>query len=134
MFICFVFFKQKTAYEMRISDWSSDVCSSDLHLCALKKWDDLIYTHISATVPGAQNHFLINPFGFRFDEITASNLVKIDLQGNIIGDQSQRVNVNGFAIHGPVHAARKDAMCVMHLHNEKGAAVGMQHDGLLPLS
>src|SRR3546814_10847993 len=65
------------------------------HLCALKKWDDLIYTHISATVPGAQNHFLINPFGFRFDEITASNLVKIDLQGNIIGDQSQRVNVTG---------------------------------------
>lgn len=104
------------------------------HLCALKKWDDLIYTHISATVPGEQNHFLINSFGLRFDEITASNLVKIDLQGNIIGDQSQRVNVTGFAIHGAVHAARPDAMCVMHLHNENGVAVGMQQGGLLPLS
>jgi ribulose-5-phosphate 4-epimerase/fuculose-1-phosphate aldolase len=103
-------------------------------LCALKNWDDLIYTHISATVPGEEQHFLINPFGYRFDEITASNLVKIDLQGNIIGDQSARVNVTGFAIHGAVHSARKDAMCVMHLHNENGVAVGMQQGGLLPLS
>ena len=67
------------------------------HLCALKNWDDLIYTHISATVPGEPGRFLINPFGYRFDEITASNLVKIDLQGNIIGDQTYRVNVTGFA-------------------------------------
>ncbi|MDB5989864.1 MAG: aldolase [Herbaspirillum sp.] len=103
-------------------------------LCALKNWDDLIYPHISATVPGEAGRFLINPFGFRFDEITASNLVKIDLQGNIIGDQAYRVNVTGFAIHGAVHAARKDAMCVMHLHNENGVAVGMQQAGLLPLS
>jgi ribulose-5-phosphate 4-epimerase/fuculose-1-phosphate aldolase len=103
-------------------------------LCALKNWDDLIYTHISATVPGEEQHFLINPFGYRFDEITASNLVKIDLQGNIIGDQSARVNVTGFAIHGAVHSARKDATCVMHLHNENGVAVGMQQGGLLPLS
>jgi ribulose-5-phosphate 4-epimerase/fuculose-1-phosphate aldolase len=104
------------------------------HLCALKGWDDLIYTHISATVPGEDQHFLINPFGYRFDEITASNLVKIDLKGNIIGDQNARVNVTGFAIHGAVHGARKDAMCVMHLHNENGVAVGMQQGGLLPLS
>lgn len=103
-------------------------------LCALKNWDDLIYTHISATVPGEDGRFLINPFGHRFDEITASNLVKIDIHGNIIGDQSARVNVTGFAIHGAVHAARKDAMCVMHLHNENGVAVGMQQGGLLPLS
>ena len=103
-------------------------------LCALKAWDDLIYTHISAAVPGEAGHFLINPFGFRFDEITASNLVKIDLRGNIIGDQTSRVNVTGFAIHGAVHAARSDAMCVMHLHNENGVAVGMQQAGLLPLS
>ncbi|GGE87712.1 class II aldolase/adducin family protein [Massilia psychrophila] len=103
-------------------------------LCALKHWDDLIYTHISATVPGEAGHFLINPFGDRFDEITASRLVKIDLQGNIIGDQASRVNVTGFAIHGAVHAARADAMCVMHLHNENGVAVGMQQAGLLPLS
>jgi len=104
------------------------------HLCALKNWDDLIYTHISATVPGEEEHFLINPFGLRFEEITASNLVKIDLQGNIIGAQNVRVNVTGFAIHGAVHSARKDAMCVMHLHNENGVAVGMQQGGLLPLS
>jgi ribulose-5-phosphate 4-epimerase/fuculose-1-phosphate aldolase len=103
-------------------------------LCAVKAWDDLIYTHISATVPGEAGHFLINPFGYRFDEITASNLVKIDLHGNIIGDQARRVNVTGFAIHGAVHAARADAMCVMHLHNENGVAVGMQQAGLLPLS
>ncbi len=103
-------------------------------LCALKHWDDLIYTHISATVPGEPGHFLINPFGFRFDEITASNLVKIDLHGNIVGDQTSRVNVTGFAIHGAVHAARADAMCVMHLHNENGVAVGMHQAGLLPLS
>jgi ribulose-5-phosphate 4-epimerase/fuculose-1-phosphate aldolase len=103
-------------------------------LCALNKWDDLIYTHISAAVPGEEDRFLINPFGFRFDEITASNLVKIDLQGNIIGNRTDRVNVTGFAIHGAVHAARQDAMCVMHLHNENGVAVGMQPGGLLPLS
>jgi ribulose-5-phosphate 4-epimerase/fuculose-1-phosphate aldolase len=103
-------------------------------LCASKAWDDLIYTHISATVPGEPGHFLINPFGFRFDEISASNLVKIDLHGNIIGDQASRVNVSGFAIHGAVHAARPDALCVMHLHNENGVAVGMQQAGLLPLS
>ncbi|MDB5918762.1 MAG: aldolase [Massilia sp.] len=103
-------------------------------LCASKAWDDLIYTHISATVPGEPGHFLINPFGFRFDEISASNLVKIDLHGNIIGAQASRVNVSGFAIHGAVHAARPDAMCVMHLHNENGVAVGMQQAGLLPLS
>jgi ribulose-5-phosphate 4-epimerase/fuculose-1-phosphate aldolase len=104
------------------------------HLCALKNWDDLIYTHISAAVPGEKGRFLINPFGFRFDEITASNLVKIDLQGNIIGNRTNRVNVTGFAIHGAVHGARQNAMCVMHLHNENAIAVGVQGQGLLPLS
>lgn len=103
-------------------------------LCALNQWDDLIYTHISATVPGGEQHFLINPFGDRFDEICASSLVKIDLAGRIVGDRNARVNVTGFAIHGAVHAARPDAMCVMHLHNPNGVAVGMQEGGLLPLS
>lgn len=103
-------------------------------LCVIKGWDDLIYTHISAAVPGEPGRFLINPFGFRFDEICASNLVKIDLQGNIVGDSSYKVNVTGFAIHGAVHAARPDAMCVMHLHNVNGIAVGAQRHGLLPLS
>jgi ribulose-5-phosphate 4-epimerase/fuculose-1-phosphate aldolase len=103
-------------------------------LAALNGWDDLIYTHISAVVPGEPGRFLINPFGYRFDEICASNLVKIDLQGRIVGDQKYKVNVTGFAIHGAVHAARADAICVMHLHNPNGVAVGMQQQGLLPLS
>lgn len=103
-------------------------------LCALRQWDDLIYTHISAAVPDEPGRFLINPFGYRFDEITASNLVKIDLQGNIIGGNGYRINVTGFAIHAAVHAARADAQCVMHLHNVNGIAVGAQEAGLLPLS
>src|SRR3569832_505677 len=103
-------------------------------LCALNGWDDLIYTHISAAVPGEAGRFLINPFGCRFDEITASNLVKIDLQGRVIGNQNARVNVTGFVILGAVHAARADAVCVMHLHNPNGIAVGMLVLGLLPLS
>jgi len=103
-------------------------------LCAVNGWDDLIYTHISAAVPGEPERFLINPFGWRFDEITASSLVKIDLQGRVIGNRDARVNVTGFAIHGAVHAARADAVCVMHLHNSNGIAVGMQEQGLLPLS
>lgn len=103
-------------------------------LCAFRQWDDLIYTHISASVPCEPGRFLINPFGYRFDEISASNLVKIDLQGNIIGDHDYRINVTGFAIHAAVHAARPDAHCVMHLHNVNGIAVGAQEAGLLPLS
>ena len=103
-------------------------------LCALRQWDDIIYTHISASVPDEPGKYLINPFGYRFDEICASSLLKIDLQGRVQGDAGGRVNVSGFAIHGAVHAARTDAMCVMHLHNANGIAVGMQEHGLLPLS
>ncbi|MEO6917457.1 MAG: class II aldolase/adducin family protein [Collimonas sp.] len=103
-------------------------------LCALKQWDDLIYTHISASVPGEPGHFLLNPFGYRFDEVCASNLVKIDARGHIVGDSLYQVNVSGFAIHGAVHAARPDAMCVMHLHNTHAVAIGIQADGLLPVS
>jgi len=103
-------------------------------LCALNGWDDLIYTHISAAVPGEPGRFLINPFGFRFDEICASNLVKIDLEGRVVGNLPARVNVTGFAIHAAVHAARPDAHCVMHLHNVNGIAVAAQEHGLLPLS
>lgn len=103
-------------------------------LCALKGWDDLIYTHISAAVPGQPGHFLLNPFGYRFDEICASNLVKVDLAGNIIGHRQYRINLTGFAIHAAVHGARPDAACVMHLHNTNGVAVGIQQQGLLPIS
>jgi ribulose-5-phosphate 4-epimerase/fuculose-1-phosphate aldolase len=103
-------------------------------LSALNGWDDLIYTHISASVPGEPGHFLINPFGLAFDEVCASNLVKIDIEGNIVGTSEHPVNATGFALHAAVHAARADAFCVMHLHNSAGIAVSLQPDGLLPAS
>jgi ribulose-5-phosphate 4-epimerase/fuculose-1-phosphate aldolase len=97
-------------------------------------WDDLIYTHISAAVPGAEHQYLINPFGLTFEEITASNLVKVGLDGEVIGESPHRVNPTGFTIHGAVHAARPDAKCVIHLHTPSGTAVSMLECGLLPLS
>jgi ribulose-5-phosphate 4-epimerase/fuculose-1-phosphate aldolase len=103
-------------------------------LCALNQWDDLIYTHISAAIPGEPEHYLINPFGMQFDEITASSLLKVNVQGELLPDQSGMVNPTGFAIHGAIHRARPDAHCVMHLHNTAGIAVSAQRDGLLPLS
>ena len=103
-------------------------------LCALNQWDDLIYTHISAAIPGEPDHYLINPFGMQFDEITASSLLKVNLQGELLPNQSGMVNPTGFAIHGAIHRARADAQCVMHLHNTAGIAVSAQRDGLLPLS
>jgi ribulose-5-phosphate 4-epimerase/fuculose-1-phosphate aldolase len=103
-------------------------------LAALNGWDDLVYTHISASVPGEPGHFLINPFGLGFDEVCASNLVKIDIAGNIVGASEHPVNATGFAIHAAVHAARADAVCVMHLHNTAGIAVSLQPEGLLPAS
>lgn len=103
-------------------------------LAALNGWDDLIYTHISASVPGEPGHFLINPFGLAFDEVRASNLVKIDIAGNVVGASEHPVNATGFALHAAVHAARDDAFCVMHLHNTAGVAVSAQPAGLLPAS
>lgn len=98
-------------------------------------WDDLIFTHISARVPAAEgHHFLINPYGFLFDEITASSLVKIDIEGNIVSETEHFINPAGFTIHSAIHAARADAICVMHTHSLYGTAVSAQKDGLLPLS
>jgi len=97
-------------------------------------WDDLVFTHISARVPGPEPHFLINPYGMMFDEITASSLVKIDLNGKIVMDSEYSINPAGFTIHSAVHAAREDALCVMHLHTEFGIAVSVQENGLLPIS
>jgi ribulose-5-phosphate 4-epimerase/fuculose-1-phosphate aldolase len=101
-------------------------------LAAHFQWDDLIYTHISARVPGPEHHFLINPYGMLFEEITASSLVKIDLEGNIIKSNGYSINKAGFTIHSAVHAAREDAICVMHLHTVAGTAVASQAQGLLP--
>jgi ribulose-5-phosphate 4-epimerase/fuculose-1-phosphate aldolase len=103
-------------------------------LVALYGWDDLIFTHLSARVPGPEHHFLINPYGMMFEEITASSLVKINLQGELVGPSPYFVNPAGFTIHSAVHAAREDALCVMHLHTSYGIAVSTQKDGLLPIS
>lgn len=103
-------------------------------LVALFGWDDLIFTHLSARVPGPDTHFLINPFGLFFEEVTASSLVKVDLEGNIVMETPYRINPAGFTIHSAVHAAREDAHCVMHTHTEYGVAVSTQKKGLLPIS
>ena len=97
-------------------------------------WDDLVFTHISARVPGPEHHFLINPYGMMFEEITASSLVKVDLEGKIVMESDYQINPAGFTIHSAVHAAREDALCVMHLHTDYGIAVSAQEQGLLPIS
>src|SRR5690349_1244374 len=95
-------------------------------------WSELIYTHISARIPGPEHHFLINPYGLRFDEVTASSLVKIDVDGNPVGKNDFPANKAGFIIHSAIHMARPDAMCVWHMHTLAGMAVAGQDEGLLP--
>jgi ribulose-5-phosphate 4-epimerase/fuculose-1-phosphate aldolase len=97
-------------------------------------WTDMIFTHLSARVPGPEHHFLINPYGMMFDEVCASDLVKIDLDGNIVLSNGYDVNPAGFCIHSAVHMAREDAKAVMHLHTDDGVAVSSQADGLLPVT
>jgi ribulose-5-phosphate 4-epimerase/fuculose-1-phosphate aldolase len=97
-------------------------------------WDDLIFTHISARVSGPEHHFLINPYGMTFDEITASSLVKVDLEARKVLDSPYEINPAGFTIHSAVHAARDDARCVLHTHSINGVAVSAQKGGVLPLS
>lgn len=99
-------------------------------LAAQRGWDDTIYTHLSAAVPGEPGHYLLNPFGARFDEITASGLVKVDVHGEVVDGSVRTVNPSGFAIHGTVHAARDDVECVVHLHTPWGVALAMLPDGL----
>ncbi len=103
-------------------------------LVALFGWDDLIFTHLSARVPGPEHHFLINPYGLMFDEITASSLVKVDQQCNKIIDSPYPVNPAGFVIHSAVHAAREDIVCVLHTHTRAGVGVSAQKNGVLPIS
>ena len=103
-------------------------------LVAMYGWDDMIFTHLSARVPGPEHHFLINPYNLMFEEITASSLVKIDLHGNKLDDTPFPVNPAGFTIHSAVHAARDDAQCVLHTHTLNGVAVSAQKAGLLPIS
>jgi len=105
-------------------------------LVAHFRMTDFIYTHISARVPGPEHHFLINRYGVLFDQMRASDLVKIDLHGNIVeeGAETKQVNAAGFTIHSALHMAREDAMCVVHTHTAAGIAVSAQKDGLLPIS
>ena len=101
-------------------------------LVAYYGWDDLIFTHLSARVPGPDHHFLINPYTHMFDEITGSSLVKIDVEGNRVMDARQPVNKAGFVIHSAVHMGRDDAHAVLHLHTPHGQAVSAMAEGLLP--
>jgi ribulose-5-phosphate 4-epimerase/fuculose-1-phosphate aldolase len=103
-------------------------------LVAHFRMTDLIFTHISLRLPGPDHHFLINPYGLLFEEITASNLVKIDLSGNPVEPTPYPVNPAGFVIHSAIHAAREDAHCVLHTHTKAGCAVAAQQGGLLPLN
>ncbi len=103
-------------------------------LVALYGWADLVFTHISARVPGPEHHFLINPYGMLFDEITASSLIKVDQHCNKLSDSPHPVNPAGFIIHSCIHAGRHDVGCVLHTHTRAGVAVGAQKEGLLPIS
>ena len=119
----------------RDAEWTARVELAALYrLAALYGWDDAIFTHISMRVPGPAHHFLINPYGVFFEEMTASALVKVDLDGRIVEETPYSINPAGFTIHSAVHAARDDAYCVMHLHTVHGVGVSAQAHGLLPLS
>ena len=117
------------------TEWEQRVeLAACYRLVAMFGWDDLIFTHISARVPGPEHHFLINPYGMLFEEITASSLVKIDLQGVKIDESPYDVNPAGFTIHSAIHAARGNAQCVLHVHSLNGIGVSAQKAGVLPLS
>lgn len=116
-------------------EWQARIdLAAAYRLVAHYAWDDLIFTHLSARVPGPEHHFLINPYGMMFEEITASSLVKINLEGQIVLSSPYFINPAGFTIHSAVHAAREDALCVIHLHTDHGVAVSAQKNGLLPVS
>jgi ribulose-5-phosphate 4-epimerase/fuculose-1-phosphate aldolase len=123
--------------KVKVSDaeWRTRIdLAAAYRLVAAYGWDDLIFTHISARVPDSDHHFLINPYGLLFEEVTASSLVKIDLHGKKVMESPFDINPAGFVIHSAIHAAREDAHCVMHLHTPAGVAVAAQKDGLLPIS
>lgn len=114
-------------------EWAMRVeLAATYRLCALHGWTDLVFTHISARLPDedGEERFLINPYGIMFDEITASCLVKIDLEGTICQDTPYFINPAGFTIHSAIHAAREDAGCVIHVHTPYGVAVSVQNEGL----
>jgi ribulose-5-phosphate 4-epimerase/fuculose-1-phosphate aldolase len=126
-----------TAVRTRVTpaEWQQRVdLAACYRLVAHYHWDDLIFTHISARVPGPEHHFLINPYGMLFEEITASSLVKVDLDGKKVFDSPFDINPAGFVIHSAIHAAREDAKCILHAHTLDGVAVSAQKKGLLAIS
>src|SRR6202167_152000 len=126
---------RKAPSEMTEAEWTQRInLAACYRLVALYGWDDLVFTHISARVPGPDHHFLINPYGMMFEEITASSLVKIDLHGKKTTDSPYDINPAGFTIHSCIHAAREDVSCIMHVHSLNGVAVSAQRRGLLPIS
>jgi ribulose-5-phosphate 4-epimerase/fuculose-1-phosphate aldolase len=117
------------------AEWEARVNVAALYrLIALHGWDDLVATHVSARIPGDQHRFLLNPYGMMFDEITASSLLTVDLDGNQLTESDYHYNRAGFTIHSAVHMSRPDAMYVIHLHTNYGIAVSCQKQGLLPLN
>src|ERR1700734_3003007 len=126
---------QEVPSEMTEAEWTQRInLAACYRLVALYGWDDLVDTHISARVPGPEHHFLINPYGLMFDEITASSLVKVDLDGNLLSKTPYHINPAGFTIHSAIHEVREDAGCVIHLHAPDGTAVATSSTGLLPLN
>jgi len=126
---------QMPSVKTNVSDdeWNARVdLAAAYRLVALYGWDDLIFTHLSVRVPGPEHHFLINPYNLMFEEITASSLVKIDVNGNAIGETPYITNPAGFTIHSAIHMAREDAKAVIHLHTPYGQAVSAMDFGLLP--
>lgn len=115
-------------WEMRVD------LAAAFRLADLYGWSDLLATHLSARVPGPDDHFLINPFGLMFDEITASSLVKVDQGGNILSETEYGINPAGFVIHGAIHMARPEIACVIHTHTKAGVGVASQKGGLLPIT
>ena len=120
---------------MSAAEWQLRIdLAAAYRLAAIYGWTDLNNTHFSARVPGPDHHFLLNPFGMLFDEITASSLIKVDQDGNVLGDSDYPANPAGFVIHGAIHMAVPRAQCIIHTHSRFGTAVAMQKQGLLPAS
>jgi ribulose-5-phosphate 4-epimerase/fuculose-1-phosphate aldolase len=121
--------------QMESQEWELRVqLAAAYRIIDVMGWSELIWTHTTVRVPGPEHHFLINPYGFRFDEVRASTLVKVDMDGRIIGNQSQEINPAGFVIHSAIHMTRPDVRCIMHTHTVSGMAVAALQDGLLPIS
>jgi ribulose-5-phosphate 4-epimerase/fuculose-1-phosphate aldolase len=121
--------------QVSAEEWQTRVdLACAYRLVAHYGWDDIIFTHLSASIPGPEEHFLINPFGMMFEEVTASSLVKVDLHGKVMMPTPYPINPAGFTIHSCVHEARPDVGAVMHVHTVAGIAVSTLKEGLLPLS